>query len=73
MHVFVWERIDAFRKANGYSPSYKQMCEDCKIASKSTLAKIYRDLERLGAIRRQPFKERSVETLTHPKDLINKK
>ena len=71
IHVMVWEKLDAARKVNGFSPSYQQMCIDCGI-SRTTLAKVYRELETLGAIKRQRQRERSIETVANPIKLSNK-
>lgn len=68
VHILVWENLNAFKQANGFSPQYKEVCAACKI-SRATLAGVYRDLEAIGAIRRQKMKERSIETIKHPKEL----
>lgn len=69
IHVSVWEKLDEFRKVSGFSPSYQQMCIHCGL-SKTTLSKVYQDLESIGAITRQKGRERSVESVKHPKEII---
>lgn len=67
-HIFVWEKLSAFKVANGFSPSYSQMQESCHI-SKATLAKIYNELEAMGSIRRETGRRYSIETLVHPSQI----
>lgn len=68
IHVLVWEKLKAFKEAYGFSPDYKQMCGDCKIA-RGTLARVYTDLESLGAIKRQRGRKNAVEPVMHPRRL----
>lgn len=67
-HILVWEKLKAFKEVYGFSPGYKQMCDGCKIA-RGTLARIYRELESIGAITRQKGRRNAIETVTHPAKL----
>lgn len=68
-HILLWEKIDTFRRANGYSPTLEEMEKDAGI-SKSSVVKTLSELEYLGCIKRHKRFVRSVETVKHPKDAI---
>jgi len=64
----VYEYLTEFTRRNGYSPSVREICEDLKLSSTSTVFGHLETLEKKGYIRRGTGKNRAIEII-NDKDL----
>ena len=59
----LYEFLKEYQKRNGFCPSVREMCEELKVNSTSTITYYLNHLEKQGKIRRGTFKNRAIEIL----------
>ena len=57
----LYDFLIEFKNQNGYCPSVREMCEELKINSTSTITYYLNHLEKMGKIRRGASKNRAIE------------
>lgn len=64
----LYEFLKSYQKENGFCPSVREMCEELKVNSTSTITYYLNHLEKMGKIKRGAFKNRAIEIISENKD-----
>ena len=64
----LYQFLKEYQKQNGFCPSVREMCDELKVNSTSTITYYLNHLEKEGKIRRGAFKNRAIEILNQDLD-----
>lgn len=64
----LYQFLKEYQKQNGFCPSVREMCDELKVNSTSTITYYLNHLEKEGKIRRGAFKNRAIEIINQDLD-----
>lgn len=67
-HVRVWEYLHSSIKVNKYAPLIRDVAKELRLTTR-TVSIIYKELEKMGAVKREARKKAGIKTLIHPQKI----